>query len=171
MLGILMLQMYANHDTPAAVYQSEISHPSIRGRVTGLQQFMLGIGALLAGWITYGCYTNLTTDAQWRIPLGIQNLPAVILAALILLFPESPRWLIDHNRADEGLVNLAKLHSNGDVNDSWVRAEFAQIQVSLIIRKYYKTKNNTDAFPVSRKPLVSSMITKQRVTRSYLSIG
>lgn len=30
------------------MYQAEISHPSIRGRVTGLQQFMLGIGAVFA---------------------------------------------------------------------------------------------------------------------------
>lgn len=81
-----------------AVYQSEISHPSIRGRVTSLQQFMLGIGALVAGWTTYGCYTNLKDDGQWRIPLAIQLIPAIVLAALILLFPESPRWLIDHNR-------------------------------------------------------------------------
>jgi MFS family permease len=59
---------------------------------------MLGIGALLAGWITYGCYTNLSNDGQWRIPLGIQIIPAVVLATLILLFPESPRWLIDHDK-------------------------------------------------------------------------
>jgi MFS family permease len=29
-------------------YQSEIAHPAIRGRITGLQQFMLGIGACVA---------------------------------------------------------------------------------------------------------------------------
>ncbi|KAK7756032.1 hypothetical protein SLS62_001975 [Diatrype stigma] len=129
-----------------AVYQSEISHPSIRGRVTALQQFMLGIGALVAGWVTYGCYTNLTTSAQWRIPLGIQNLPAVLLAALILLFPESPRWLVDHNRADEGLRNLAKLHSNGDVNDSWVRAEFASIQETLSFEHDQEAKSYKELF-------------------------
>ena len=31
------------------LYQAEIAHPAIRGRVTGLQQFMLGIGATVAG--------------------------------------------------------------------------------------------------------------------------
>ena len=92
---------------------------------------MLGIGSLIAGWATYGCYTNFINSAQWRVPLGVQNAPAIILAALIMLFPESPRWLIDHNRGQEGLKNLAKLHANGDVNDSWVRAEFDQIQVRL----------------------------------------
>lgn len=30
------------------IYQAEISHPSIRGRVTALQQLMLGIGAVVA---------------------------------------------------------------------------------------------------------------------------
>jgi hypothetical protein len=36
------------------VYQGELAHPDIRGRITALQQFMLGVGALAAGWISYG---------------------------------------------------------------------------------------------------------------------
>ncbi|TGJ78586.1 hypothetical protein E0Z10_g10179 [Xylaria hypoxylon] len=118
----------------------------IRGRVTSLQQLMLGIGALVAGWTTYGCYTNLKDDAQWRIPLAIQIVPAVVLAALILLFPESPRWLIDHNRVDEGLATLARLHSNGDINDPWVCAEFAQIRESIEEEHEQEAKSYSELF-------------------------
>ena len=77
-------------------YQAEISHPSIRGRVTALQQFMLGIGALVASWVTYGCNKNFpaSTSQQWRLSLGIQIIPAGILALLIMLFPESPRYAV-----------------------------------------------------------------------------
>lgn len=75
----------------ANFFRSEIAHPSIRGRVTALQQFMLGIGSFVAGWVSYGTYIGLTTTAQWRVPLGLQMIPAVGLAALILFFPESPR--------------------------------------------------------------------------------
>ncbi|KAI3326195.1 general substrate transporter [Xylariaceae sp. AK1471] len=107
---------------------------------------MLGIGALLAGWITYGCYTNLKNDSQWRIPLGIQIVPAAVLAALILLFPESPRWLIDHNRADEGLATLAKLHARGDIHDPWVRAEFAQIQEAITDEHEHEAKSYLELF-------------------------
>lgn len=39
------------------VYQGEIAHPSIRGRVTALQQFMLGIGSFIAGWLSYGTFS------------------------------------------------------------------------------------------------------------------
>jgi MFS family permease len=61
------------------LYQSEIAHPSIRGTITSLQQFMLGIGAFVAGWISYGTYVGLHNQAQWRLPLGLQMLPAVVL--------------------------------------------------------------------------------------------
>src|SRR5687767_2696816 len=124
------------------VYQAELCHPSIRGRVTSLQQFMLGVGALCAAWISWGnvfqCSsgqsitgTNIfisgtfigfaeDDNRQWRVSLGIQNIPAGILGLLILLFPESPRWLIDHGRSEEGLRTLAKLHAHGDINDAFV---------------------------------------------------
>lgn len=41
-LGVGMLVMIV------PMYQAEIAHPEIRGRVTGLQQLMLGIGAVFA---------------------------------------------------------------------------------------------------------------------------
>jgi hypothetical protein len=41
------------------LYQAELAHPSIRGRITALQQFMLGVGALGAAWISYGKHPSL----------------------------------------------------------------------------------------------------------------
>jgi MFS family permease len=128
------------------LYQAEISHPSIRGRITALQQFMLGIGALVASWVSYGTFIGLETEAQWRVPLGIQLIPAVFLGALIFLFPESPRWLIDHGRSDEGLSTLARLHAHGNVNDPWVRAEFEQIQESITYEHEHEAKSYAELF-------------------------
>ncbi|OQD63258.1 hypothetical protein PENPOL_c010G04218 [Penicillium polonicum] len=130
------------------LYQAEICHPSIRGRVTSLQQFMLGIGSLCAGWIGYGTYTNFsgTNNAQWQLPLGLQVAPAVFLGILITFFPESPRWLIDHNRSEEGLRTLAKLHAHGDENDAWVQAEFAQIQESISFEHENEAKSYIELF-------------------------
>ncbi|RDW71021.1 hypothetical protein BP6252_07584 [Coleophoma cylindrospora] len=113
------------------LYQAEIAHPLIRGRLTGLQQFMLGVGAAVASWTVYGTNLHLSDANQWRIPLGIQIVPAGVLALLILLFPESPRWLIDHGYTEKGLKMLAKLHANGDEHDPWVMAEYEQIQTAL----------------------------------------
>lgn len=76
-MGIGMLAMLA------PLYQAEIAHPSIRGRLTTLQQFMLGIGALIASFIGYGCFHGLTGQAQWRLPLG--ELRSQILFGLYLI--------------------------------------------------------------------------------------
>ncbi|OJJ45935.1 hypothetical protein ASPZODRAFT_119256 [Penicilliopsis zonata CBS 506.65] len=113
------------------LYQAELVHPDIRGLVTGLQQFVLGVGGVCGSWISYGTFVSFTDNRQWRIPLGIQIAPAALLSALILLFPESPRWLISNGQADKGLATLAKLHANGNTQDPWVLAEFEQIQLQV----------------------------------------
>ncbi|CZR49825.1 uncharacterized protein FPRO_16033 [Fusarium proliferatum ET1] len=128
------------------MYQAEIAHPSIRGRVTGLQQLMLGIGAVFATWTVYGTNLHFLTSEQWRIPLGLQIVPAGILALMILLFPESPRWLIDHGREEEGLKTLAKLHTNGNENDPWVQAEYLQIQTTISHEHELEAKGYRDLF-------------------------
>ncbi|KAK2795354.1 hypothetical protein FQN50_009745 [Emmonsiellopsis sp. PD_5] len=130
------------------LYQAELCHPSIRGRVTALQQFMLGVGSLCASWISYGTYVGFshTDNAQWRVSLGLQVVPAVILGALIMLFPESPRWLIDHGREAEGLKVLARLHAHGDENDPWVRAEYSQIQETITYEHEHEAKSYVELF-------------------------
>jgi MFS family permease len=146
------------------LYQAELAHPSIRGAVTALQQFMLGIGALVATWASYGCYINFpaTSDKQWRISLGVQIVPAVILAALIMFFPESPRsvtiahviqsstdpsrWLIDHGKHEQGLRTLAKLHAHGNEGDAWVVAEYDQIRETIAYEHENEAKSYLDLF-------------------------
>ncbi|KAL3456172.1 general substrate transporter [Aspergillus heterothallicus] len=113
------------------MFQAEIAHARIRGILGSLQQTMLGIGALSASWIGYGCehhWSNTGNSTQWRLPLGLQIVPAIGLASCIFFFPESPRWLIDHDRHEEGLKNLATLHANGNVADPYVLAEFELIK-------------------------------------------
>ncbi|KAI9041563.1 sugar porter family MFS transporter [Aspergillus affinis] len=130
------------------LYQAEICHPDIRGRVTALQQFMLGVGSLCAAWISYGTYIGFdpTNNAQWQVPLGLQIVPAVFLGLLIMFFPESPRWLIDHGHHEKGLQTLAKLHAHGDVNDPWVRAEYNQIQEAVTFEHENEAKSYLELF-------------------------
>ncbi|KAL2703072.1 hypothetical protein AAEP93_007370 [Penicillium crustosum] len=117
------------------IYQAELVHPNIRGLVTGLQQFMLGIGGVCGSWISYGTYVSFADNRQWRIPLGIQIVPAALLSSLIFLFPESPRWLISQGQLEKGLQTLARLHANGNTSDPWVLAEFEQIRAQVAEEK------------------------------------
>ncbi|EIN03883.1 general substrate transporter [Punctularia strigosozonata HHB-11173 SS5] len=133
-MGIGMLAMLA------PLYQAEIAHPSIRGRLTTLQQFMLGIGSFVASFIGYGCYHGISGQAQWRIPLGIQLVPAIPLAIFILLLPESPRYLAMKGRDDDALQILARLHAHGDTSDPFVVAEHREILDQIALEKL-ETRN------------------------------
>ncbi|CAG8743390.1 784_t:CDS:10, partial [Racocetra persica] len=110
------------------LYQSEISPKDIRGRLVSLQQFSITIGIAVSFWIDYAA-EKIDSSNQWRIPLGIQCVPAFLLGTLIL--PFSPRWLLDHDRDDEALVVLARLRANGDKTDPVVTNEFNEIKENV----------------------------------------
>ncbi|KAK3381937.1 general substrate transporter [Podospora didyma] len=140
------------------VYQSEIAPKEIRGRVVSLQQWAITWGILMCAYPMSPalCYrmTMLTITSQYfiqfgaaqvgggpsdpnqpesafRIPWGIQMVPAFILLVGLFFFPYSPRWLASKDRWEEALEVLAKLHGNGDVNHPKVLAQYQEIEEAL----------------------------------------
>ena len=99
------------------LYQSEITEPRIRGRLVSFQQWSITWGILIQYFIQFGC-SYIEGVASFRIPWGLQMIPAIVLSVGMLFFPESPRWLVDHDREAEALEILADLHGNGDANNS-----------------------------------------------------
>ena len=48
-------------------------------------------------------------SASWRIPLGLQLLPGVLLAVGSFFLPPSPRLLISQGKQEAALMSLARL--------------------------------------------------------------
>lgn len=83
-------------------------------------------------------------DASFRIPWGLQMIPAIILSLGMYAFPESPRWLFDHGREDEALEILADLHGGGNINDELVRLEFEEIKEQVEFERTQGAKSYLD---------------------------
>lgn len=58
-------------------------------------------------------------------------IPTVSLHLTMYFMPESPRWLAQRDEHEKALHALAKLHSNGDINDPFVQAELAEIEAKI----------------------------------------
>ncbi|KAG9092067.1 hypothetical protein FRC06_000258, partial [Ceratobasidium sp. 370] len=133
------------------LYQVEISHPKWRGFMAGTFQQMLGFGFIVANWVTYGTDKGIQGVAAWRLPLGLQMLPALILFLGMFFFPYSPRWLVAQGREEEAYAVLQKLHYNGE-NKEWLDGEFAEICEQIRIEKQMRSSRLSDL--VNTKPML-----------------
>ncbi|KEF60198.1 uncharacterized protein A1O9_05048 [Exophiala aquamarina CBS 119918] len=109
------------------VYVSELAPPSKRGRVVGAQQWAITWGILIMFYISYGC-SFVSGPNAFRIPWGLQMIPAVILFFGLFLLPESPRWLARKDRWEECHGVLALVHAKGDRNAPFVMRELQEIK-------------------------------------------
>jgi len=78
-------------------------------------------------YICYGC-SFINSTAAFRLPWGLQMLPAIFLFAAMMFLPESPRWLARQDRWEEAVQVLALVHAHGDANSPFVAKEMAEIR-------------------------------------------
>ncbi|TFK30763.1 sugar transporter STP1 [Coprinopsis marcescibilis] len=113
--------------TIVPIYQSEISPADHRGALACMEFTFNIVGYSSSVWLDYIC-SFIDSDLAWRLPLSIQSLIGLILAVGCIAIPESPRWLIDTSRDDEGLGVIADLHGGGNSDHPMVRAEYDEIR-------------------------------------------
>lgn len=84
----------------APLYISEIAPPAYRGRLSGMFQFNIVFGVLVA-FVSNALIAQIGGVDAWRWMLGIAAFPSILYAVMCLGLPESPRWLLSrrHDRA------------------------------------------------------------------------
>jgi sugar porter (SP) family MFS transporter len=93
----------------APVYISEIAPADRRGALTGLFQFNIVFGILLA-YVSNFLVQELSGGADlWRLKLGIAAAPAILFAVLMYTIPQSPRWLALRGRTVEATAALQRV--------------------------------------------------------------
>lgn len=134
------------------VYIAEISPPSKRARLIGLQQWAITWGILIMYYISYGCSfigdntVQSHSTANWRVPWGIQMVPAIFLFCMMLILPESPRWLARKDRWEEARQVLALVHGKGDPNHPFVAYELQDIKDMCEFERRHANMTYLDLF-------------------------
>ncbi|KAI0321836.1 general substrate transporter [Amylostereum chailletii] len=100
-------------------YQAECASAKKRGSFIMIEGTLISFGIMISYWIDFACFWAQSSSAQWRVPIALQILLALIMIIGIAGLPESPRWLVKHGRDQEALAVMSALddkpHTHDDV--------------------------------------------------------
>ncbi len=95
----------------APAYIAEIAPARDRGRLVALYQFNIVFGilvAFLSNWLLSGLGDN-----AWRWMIGVEAVPALIYAGMVLTVPRSPRWLLTYRKDRTAAADTLRLIDPG----------------------------------------------------------
>lgn len=97
------------------IYVAEVAPTAVRGRLSALYQMAIVTGILVSYLINY-LMRNLGDDA-WRYMFFTGVAPAVLFFLLVLLGPETPRFLLLKGRLDAAKRVLRRIHGSAEAAD------------------------------------------------------
>ncbi|RDW67035.1 general substrate transporter-2 [Coleophoma crateriformis] len=111
------------------MYQSELCQAHMRGRLVSAEVLFVGVGITIAYWFDFGM-SFTSGSIAWRLPLAMQIIFAVFVIALVFGLPESPRWLYNHDRAEEAVQVLCTIYDKPSTDEVIVH-ETSQIMEAI----------------------------------------
>ncbi|KAI1481776.1 putative sugar transporter [Daldinia eschscholtzii] len=121
--------------TSTPVYLSECAKSHHRGKLVVIGTASNVTMFSLANWIAYALY-NQDGPFQWRFPLAFQLVFFFMIAPLLVLVPESPRWLLLAGRNESALEVLSRLAGkNIPMDDVTVVSEFRSIKSAIELER------------------------------------
>jgi SP family arabinose:H+ symporter-like MFS transporter len=112
------------------MYVSEVSPPSIRGRMGTLYQMSIIVGIIVSYGINF--LLRNTGPANWRWMFATGVVPSGVFLACVLIAPESPRLLALKGRREDAFRLLERISGK----------QAAQVQVAEIEASLHKEAQN-----------------------------
>lgn len=105
------------------LYVAEIVPSNVRGKYITFFQLLLTFGIVLAYFVDLA----FTSSGNWKGMFSVLLIPSLILLFGILSLPETPRWLLANNRADQARKVLLKIRNS----EAEVQQDLDSIEESL----------------------------------------
>jgi SP family xylose:H+ symportor-like MFS transporter len=117
------------------LYIAEIAPSQIRGRLVSFNQLSIVLGMLLVYFVNWSIASQgdeaWIRTTGWRLMLASEAVPALLFLVLLLLVPDTPRWLVMKGRSGKAQEILTRL-----VGPEEARATVAEIEATLAVRAH-----------------------------------
>ncbi|KAF8434584.1 general substrate transporter [Boletus edulis BED1] len=90
-------------------YHAECSPAAKRGSLVMIEGSLITFGIMISCWVDFALFWASGSSAQWRVPLALQTILALVMIFGIGFLPESPRWLVKHGRNAEAVAVISAL--------------------------------------------------------------
>ncbi|KAG1348190.1 putative inositol transporter 2 [Cocos nucifera] len=152
-LGVGMVSM------TSPLYISEASPANVRGALVGTNGFLIiggGQGGQFLSYLINLAFTK--APGTWRWMLGIAGVPALLRFILMLLLPESPRWLYKKRREEEAESILRKIYPAHEA-DGEIRALKESVEAEVGSSEKINLKKLLAGFTSNQTALALSLVT------------
>ncbi|KAJ1307324.1 hypothetical protein OPQ81_001430 [Rhizoctonia solani] len=90
-------------------YHAECAAPEKRGYLIMIEGSLITFGIMVSYWIDFGFFFVKNSSAQWRAPVALQIVFALVMIVGVEFLPDSPRWLVNQGRHAEALAVISAL--------------------------------------------------------------
>ncbi|OQV01805.1 hypothetical protein CLAIMM_07096 [Cladophialophora immunda] len=105
------------------VYVAELAPTKTRGLTVGITGVWVAVGYAVAAYFG-AAFFSLGETIQWRLPLALGVVWPLLLLPALLVVPESPRYLLMKDRAEEALAIVLKQHATPGREDDAGQSSF-----------------------------------------------
>ena len=111
------------------IYAAECTPARRRGFLVTFFSVGGGLGAVIVSLVCLGS-SKLTNNWAWKTPIVCQIPIAVLFGCVLMIFPESPRWLMSKGKVDSATKSFAKFYHK-DPNSPEIIAQVDEVRLAI----------------------------------------
>ncbi|KAL8872782.1 MAG: hypothetical protein Q9174_001646 [Haloplaca sp. 1 TL-2023] len=114
------------------IWQAESFKSNNRGAMLVIQSALIALGHPLSTFMGLASSQDKETSFSWRWPIAFQGVFLLAILLILPMLPESPRWLVSHDRVEEATRVFAQLDgADTSVNDPKIIRERDMVLASV----------------------------------------